>query len=189
MNVRKQRLWLAVAAITFVSFAAAAATAVIWSENFSNVSNWRIISDPGGGSSITSDGSRAALFVQAPQNLAAFGPKPGVAPLVAFDLADKGKYALSFTVSKLTLSLSYDIALDEFDAQTNYVGTIWQVFPSTSTSTFVGSTNVSLGALVYDTKTAYLLPKITVHTGDGSQTVEFSKMEFTGTSGQPRRSP
>lgn len=170
--------WAALAAIGLVHWAGISAGEVVWSENFADVNDWQVIADPGGGSSITTDGSQGLMAVSSPAEQAAFGPKPGVAPLVVVGVKQPGALTMSLTVSKLTQSVSYDIALDEFDAGTNYVNTIWQVFPATSTSTFTGTTNVPLGALKFSASTTYVLPKITVHTGEGRQAVGFSRMEF-----------
>lgn len=163
-----------------VGLASAVQASLIWTQDFSNVSNWQVIADPGGGSSVTSDGSQGLFYVNAGGNLAAFGPKTdGSSALVPFNPADKSNYYMAFTVNNLTWSTSYEFAFDEFDANTNYVNTVWQVFPSSSTTTFVGTTNVWLGAFSYDGSAAYILPKLTVHTGDGGQTIYFGAMEFS----------
>lgn len=185
----RQYLSLTAVATVFAGVVVVAEAAVLWTEDFSDVSGWRVISDPGGGSEVASNGSSGMLFVQSAHNLAAFGPKPVNSRMIPFDPARKENYSLTVNVSDLSSSVSYDIALDQFDVSRNYVGTVWQVFPSTSTSTFTGSTNVSLGNLCYETNTAYLLPKITVHTGEGRQTVTFKKLEFNVSSMQPRSSP
>ncbi len=158
--------------------ACTARATIIWSEDFSNVSDWTVIADPGGGSTITSDGNLGLLYVNAANNQAAFGPQTGVAPFVPFDPNYKASYTMGFTVAAITYSTSYDIALDEFNSGGNYIGTVWQVFPTASTSTFVGSTSVSLGAFTYTAGTTYLMPKITVHTGDPAQTVSFDNLQF-----------
>lgn len=178
-TVRLRMLWLA-AGVAFVSFSAVAqATIVIWSEDFSDVSDWQVIFDPGGGSTITSDGNLGLFNVQDDNNQAAFGPipiGPSAAPLVVFNTPNKNDYSMRFTVPTLTTSTSYDIRLDEFDSNTNYLSTVFNVFPQ---GTFTGSTNVSLGAFTYNANTVYVLPKITVFTGDPNQTVSFDSMEFT----------
>jgi hypothetical protein len=151
---------------------------LIWSENFTNVSAWSVVSDPSGGSTITSDGIRASLYVNANDSLAAFAPAVGLKPMVEFNQANKSAYSMSFSVEDLTWSLSYDVALDQFDASSNYLSTVWQVFPIEFTSTFVGSTNINLGGYSFDASCVYVMPKITVHTGDGGQTVRFNSMSF-----------
>jgi hypothetical protein len=177
MKTVRFSLLLTAVAVAFVSIGAVAqATIIIWSENFSDVSDWQVIFDPGGGSTITSDGNLGLFNVPSANNQAAFGPTPGVAPLVAFDTAKKNDYAMDFTVPSLTDSTSYDIRLDEFDSNTNYLSTVFGVFPQ---GTFTGTTNVSLGAFSYNGSTVYLLPKITVFTGNPNQTVSFDSMDFS----------
>lgn len=181
MKNLKKNVWLIGTIVAFIMVTATtrATITTIWSEDFSDVSEWQVIAPHGEGATITSDGNVAALYVDAGSNLGAFGPNKDVSPLVLFDPLNKINYSMGFTVSNLTWSTSYDIALDEFDANTNYVGTVWQTFPSADTSTFIGSTNVSLGLLSFDSGAVFLLPKITVHTGDGGQTVYFDNLDFT----------
>jgi len=175
-----QRSAIALIAAGLLTLTGTTNAGIIWTQDFSNVSNWGIISDPGGGSSITSDGSQGLFYVNAGSNLAAFGPKTdGSSALVSFVPGNKNDYYMAFTVNNLTWSTSYEFALDEFNASTNYVGTVWQVFPTASTTTFTGSTNIWLGSFTYDGGAAYILPKITVHTGDGGQTVYFGALEFS----------
>jgi len=166
--------------IVWLGVVAAATTGsgiVLWSEDFSDVSDWQVISDPGGGSSITSDGNLGLFYVNAGGNQAAFGPNTGVAPFVPRSY--ESSFTMSFPVASLTSSTSYDIALDEFDANHTYINTIWQVFPSSGTSTFTGSTNINISGLNYSANTAWLMPKIDVHTGFGAQTVRFDSLSFT----------
>jgi hypothetical protein len=89
---------------------------------------------------------------------------------------NNANYGFDFITSSLTGSASYDLSLDEFGANTNYLGTVFGVFPQ---GTFIGSTNIALGAFSFDPNAVYLLPKLTLYTGNGDQTVGFSKMEFT----------
>lgn len=155
------------------------AAVVIWQEDFSDVSDWFVIDDPGGGSSISSDGSLGAFYVNDDNNNASFGPRnDGSAPFVPFDPARKSLYALAFTVDHLTWSTSYQITLDEFGINSNYLNTVWNVFPTQYTTTVTGYTNINLGAYAFDPATAFLMPKIVVYTGDGAQTTYFDSMEF-----------
>jgi hypothetical protein len=168
-----------VCALAVLPLCASAVSITVWNEDFSDVSDWQIISDPGGGSTITTDGDLAALYVDKASEQAAFGPKTdGSSAFVPFDRDNPHIYSMHFTVDSITYSLSYDIALDLFDAGENYLATVWQVFPESSTSTFVGYTNVNLGTFSYHADTVYLMPKITVHTGDGGQTAYFDEMHF-----------
>lgn len=144
---------------------------VIWSEDFSDVSDWNIGYDPGGGSTLTTDGSVGLLYVNAGASEAAFVPNSGIKPFAAFDPLQSSQYTLNLTVSSITSSTSYDLALDQFDASFNFVGTVWNVFPSSGTSVATGLQSVNLGSIGFAANTAYLMPKINVHTGDGAQTV------------------
>lgn len=161
---------------------AAMADLVIWEEDFSDVSDWGIVYDPGGGASITSDGAEASLFVNAGTSEAAFAPDTAVAPFVPFDPTNSADYTLTFVVAGLTGSTSYDIALDQFSDSNGgaFISTVWQVFPSSGTSVSDGLVSVNLGSVSgFDPATQYLQPKINVHTGDGAQTVRFDNMTFS----------
>ena len=147
---------------------------VIWNDGFSNATGWSIVYDQDSSASFTSDGNLGSMSVGAANSLAAFG----VNARIPFDPANKSQYTLSLTTFDLTLSTSYDVALDEFDSNSNYLSTVWQIFPTSFTSTFVGSTNVNLGAYAFNASGAYVSPKVTVHTGDGTQTVRFDSMSM-----------
>jgi hypothetical protein len=151
--------------------------AVVWTEDFSDVSDWMVIfNGQGGDASITSGGSIADLYVQSANNEVAYGPRTdGSAPLIAFDPDRPQIYTMRFIVDSVTYSTSYDIRLDQFDENTNYVGTVGPVFPQ---GTFVGTAQTNLGSYSFAANTRYVLPKITVFTGDGGQTVTFDHMEF-----------
>ena len=151
---------------------------VIWSEDFSDVSDWNIGYDPGGGSTLTTDGSVGQLYVNAGASEAAFVPNSGIKPFAAFDPLQSSEYTLNLTVSSITSSTSYDVALDQFDSSFNFVGTLWNVFPSSGTSVATGLQSVNLGSLSFAANTAYLMPKINVHTGDGAQTVGFDDLNI-----------
>ena len=157
---------------------------VIWLEDFSDTSDWLVGYDPGSGSSISSDGNIGSLYVNAGGSEAAFIPSTGLAPYVPFDPNNKSEYDMLFTVAGVSGSMSYDIALDTFDASHNYVTTVWQVYPTFSTSTATGPLLVNLGAYNFDSSVAYLMPKVTVHTGFGEQTLAMDEMSFTHTSSQ-----
>ena len=152
----------------------AANATIVWVENFSVVTDWTVILNPGG-ATITTDGNLGSFNVPPGNAEAAFGPITGVAPLVSFSNAEKHKYTLSFDVDSLTGSTSYDIRLDQFDANTNYISTVFNVFPQ---GTFTGTTNVSLAGFTFSGSAAFILPKISVFTGDPNQTVVFDNMEF-----------
>lgn len=160
---------------------AATADLVIWHEDFSDVSDWYVVYDPGGGSSISSDGNEGSLFVNAGTSEAAFAPNPARSPFMAFNPVNAGDYTLSFTVAGLTGSTSYDVALDQFSAADGgaFIATLWQVYPASGTSVDTGFISINLGTVSgFDGATTHLLPKINMHTGDGSQTVRFDEMSF-----------
>lgn len=157
---------------------------VIWLEDFSDTSDWLVGYDPAGGSSISSDGNVGSLYVNGGGTEAAFIPSTGLAPFVPFDPNSKTEYDMIMTIVSVSGSMSYDIALDTFDASHNYVSTVWQVYPTFSTSTDTGTLLVNLGAYNFDGGVAYLMPKVTVHTGYGEQTLVFDDLSFTHTSSQ-----
>lgn len=149
---------------------------LIWQEDFANVSDWSVIfNSQGGGAGLNSDGALGEFFVDAGSNEVAFGPIAALAGMVPFNPASSSDYTLGFVVDSLTGSTSYDIRLDEFDATSNYLGTVFNVLPQ---GTFVGTTNVGLGSFTYDGSTAYVLPKVTVFTGQGGQSVYFDQITF-----------
>jgi len=172
-----RKYWTQWAVAMLASLATSAHAAVIWNQDFSDVSNWTVIFDPGGGSTITSNGSQGLFYVNANDNTAAFVPiNSGTQSLVPFNPASASDYAMSFTVDSVTGSVSYDIVLDEFDENGDYLSTVFGIVPQ---SAFVGSDVVSLGSFTFDDNAAYLAPKINVYTGFGAQTVAFSELQFT----------
>jgi hypothetical protein len=176
MKAKGQMRWLGVMLVCFLSFVAGARAAVIWSEDFSDVSDWQVILDPGGGTSITSDGNLGLFHVGPASSEAAFGPIPGTAPLVDFVPANKNLYAVDLVVDSLTGSTSYELRLDEFGSSTNYLGTVFGVLAQ---GVFTGTTNIALGAFSFNASAVYLLPKVEMFTGDGDQTVRVDNMDFT----------
>lgn len=150
----------------------AAAWITVWDEDFSEVSSWSIIHDPGGGSSISSDGDWGYFYVNAAASEAAFI----TSDRIPFNPGESALYNLYLQVEGVTASTSYDIAMDQFDASYGWLGTIWNFFPTNSTSIFVGETNINMGMFSYNPNTAFLAPKIGVHTGVGVQTVLFDYM-------------
>jgi len=171
-------------AALLAAFCVSAQANVIWLEDFSDTSDWLVGYDPSGGSSISSDGSVGSLYVNGGGTEAAFIPSTGVAPFVPFDPANKAEYDMMMAIISVSGSMSYDIALDTFDASHNYVSTVWQVYPTFSTSTDTGNLLVNLGAYNFDSSVAYLMPKVTVHTGFGEQTLTFDELSFAHTSNE-----
>ena len=175
--MRNHRGCAAFVAVVLLGFGVRAKADLIWTQDFSNVSNWQVVFNPDSSvTGIQSDGTHGLFSVQTNNSLAAFGPNTALSPLAPFVPANNGNYGFDFITSSLTGSASYDLSLDEFDANTNYIGTVFSVFPQT---TFTGSTNIALGAFSFNPNTGYLLPKLTLYTGNGDQTVGFSVMELT----------
>jgi len=167
-------------ALMVLSVGAEALAETVWTENFSDVADWSVIYDPGKGSTITTDGNLGSLTVMAGGSEAAFVPAADVAPYAPFDPAKKAQYTLTFTVDKITASTSYDIAFDQFfePSKDGFNGTIWQVHPTNGTSTATGTIVVNLGKYEFDPTTKFIMPKVTVHTGYGDQTVKFDLMKI-----------
>ena len=175
--MRNHRGYAMLVVFVLLGFVVGAKADLIWTQDFSNVSNWQVVYNPDSSvTGIQSDGTHGLFSLQASNSLAAFGPNTAVTPLVPFVPVNNANYGFDFITSSLTGSASYDLSLDEFGANTNYLGTVFGVFPQ---GTFTGSTNITLGAFSFDPSAVYLLPKLTLYTGNGDQTVGFSKMEFT----------
>lgn len=158
----------------------AALAETVWTENFTDVADWSVIYDPGKGSTITTDGNLGSFTVKAGGSEAAFVPAADVAPYAPFDPAKKAQYTLTFKVEKITASVSYDIAFDQFvePSADGFLGTIWQVHPTNGTSIATGTVVVNLGGYEFDSTAKFILPKVTVHTGYGDQTVKFDLMQI-----------
>jgi hypothetical protein len=171
------RLPVIIIALAFASCCLnASAAIIIWNEDFVDVNNWTVIFDQNGGSTITSDGNLGLFNVPSANNETAFGPIPLSSPLVLFQPNSPQDYNMAFTVDSVSWSMSYDIRLDQFDANTNNVGTVFGVYPQ---GTFVGATNINLGAFTFNGSAVFLLPKITVFTGDGGQVFKMDNINFT----------
>lgn len=169
------RTWWLVGGVS-VALTVAASANLVWQEDFTDVSDWSVIfNNLGGTAQLTSDGTLGHFFVGAGNNEVAYGPIGAQSGYVPFVPASSSDYTLSFIVDSLTGSTSYDIRLDEFGSTSNYLGTVFAVFPQ---GTFAGSTNVNLGAFSYDPSTTYVLPKVTVFTGSGEQEVVFDNLQF-----------
>lgn len=157
-----------------VLLALPAAATVIWNEDFSDVSDWSVISNPSNDASVATDGSHGLFSEPSPglawPNGSAFGPTNRI----AFDPSEASRYALGFTVTAISGSMSYDLAFDCF-SNGSYVATVWDVFPNQA---FTGTTNISLGSFSFNPATTEVSPKLTLHTGNGEQTVSFDSMSL-----------
>lgn len=149
---------------------------ILWSEDFADVSDWRIISDSGGGSTISVSDGLGAMYVDKRNSIAAFAPNLNDANLVPFDPMQSSEYTINWKVDHLTKSVSWDISVDEFDADKEYLDTVWNVYPIKSSTASSGEFSQNLGDKSWDSETAYIIPKATIHTGGRRQTIYFSYM-------------
>ncbi|MDP3787352.1 MAG: hypothetical protein Q8R05_07420 [Candidatus Omnitrophota bacterium] len=180
-------LFLAVVAGLVLSTQIAGAE-TIWSEDFSDVSDWGVVFDPGGGSvikrsngldSMQSDSNpahMAALYVDKEHAQAAFSPNPVGSNFIPFDPAKKSEYTLKWKVDRLTTSVSWDIAIDEFNANKKYINTIWSICTANNEAGKEFSKN--LGNKGWSASTKYVIPKISLHSGDAAQTAYLSYMSL-----------
>ncbi|HMP74993.1 MAG TPA: PEP-CTERM sorting domain-containing protein [Kiritimatiellia bacterium] len=163
------------AAVACGCLAVVAEASILYHEDFSDVSDWLVIyNDQGGAASITSDGNLGTFYVESMNNFVAFAPNPALSGFASFDPSKSSyQYYLFYEVASLTDSTSYSIEIDQFDSSQNYLSTVFSVAPQ---STFVGSNRVLLADLPWNPSAAYILPKVTVYTGLGDQTVVFDSM-------------
>jgi hypothetical protein len=148
---------------------------VIWNEDFSSVADWSVIWNPSNDASVASDGSHGLFSEPSPGLGWPNGPAMGPTNRVAFDPVLKSDFTLGFTVTAISNSMSFDVGLDCFSNDYSYVETVWAVFPNQA---FVGTTNINLGAFTFNAASVYVSPKITLHTGEGLQTVSFDSMSM-----------
>lgn len=153
----------------------------VWSEDFSDVSDWGIISDPGAGSTITASGGSGAMYVDKGKNLAAFGPNTTDANLISFIPTKRSEYTIKWRVNDLTWSVSWDVAIDVFDANKQYLDTVWNIYPSMGSTAEKGEFSKNLGEKTWNIYTRYIKPKINIHTGEPAQTVYFDYIKVEQT--------
>ncbi len=175
----KKILFSLVAMIMFGIFTSAIQAEILWLEDFSDVNDWMVISDPGEGSTITISDNLGAMYIDKDTNVAAFTPVQTETNFIPFDLTKKSKYIIEWKVDHLTDSVSWDIAIDEFDADKQYINTIWNIYPSAGNIAEKGKFSKSLGSKTWNVKTAYIIPKVTIHTGNAKQTVYFTYIKVT----------
>ena len=183
------QLWKWIVCVLLVGGFSATAD-VIWQEDFSDVSDWFMVANPAGDGSFSSDGSYATFTEPtAGTNGLTFAP----VPRAAFDPALKDTYSLDITVQSLTWSASHKWAIDEWDSEGAYVGTVWNVWPTVegdrSTAGFDPAgpvtTNINLGAYTFNSTTAYIAPKFDISTGDGGQSLVLDNLAITQTIPEP----
>jgi len=151
-----------------------ARSAVVYHEDFSSVAGvwFPVFNQNGGSATITSDGSLGSFFVELPNNLVAFAPT-GLNPFVAYN--SQVAHRLTYAVASLSWSTSYSIEIDQFDAGNNYLSTIFNVVPENA---LTGTRTVDMPTAGWDPAMAFILPKITMRTGDGGQTIAFDFLEI-----------
>lgn len=173
---------------------------VIWSEDFSSVSDWAVIADQGGGSTITvsnklgtinsekgnsiytgtSNNSLGAMYVDKSNKMSAFVPSETASNLIPFNPLRKSEYLIKWSILSLTDSVSWDIAIDQFNENKQYIDTAWNIYPSMGSTTEKGEFSKNLGEKHWNPSTRYIKPKITVHTGNPAQTVCFGYIKILG---------
>lgn len=149
----------------------AAQAVTIWTEDFSSVSDWSVLT---GNGVITSDGS-LGRFREPDGADTFFGAFTDSANYSTFDPANKANYDWVFTTDSLMWSVSYAIHLDQFDSSKTYLSTVWNIQPDT---TFTGTKTVNLGGFTFDASAAYLSPKVWISTGDPDQSVYYNDMHM-----------
>lgn len=159
-----------------LSYAHVACGAVVYTEDFSDISEWIVVyNDQGGGVNITTDGDLGSFFVEGGNNFVAFAQDPILYDLAPFVYSPNYQYQLHYQVAGLSGSTSYSIEIDQFDGSQNYISTVFGVVPQ---GTFVGSNTVSFSGLPFNPAAEYILPKITIYTGLGEQTVTFDSLDI-----------
>ncbi len=147
---------------------------LIWQEDFADVSDWSIIANPSNDASIVSDGSHGLFTEPSPGLLWPAGAAFGPTNRIPFNPATPEDYHFGFTVTAISNSMSFDIALDCF-SNSVYVATVWDIFPNQA---YTGSTNIHLAPFSFNPTIDTISPKLTIHTGDGDQTITFDEMNM-----------
>ncbi len=150
----------------------ALAEIILWQEDFSNADAWSIIANPSNDASVVSDGTYGYFSEPSPGLTWPAGPAFGPTNRIAFSPWLKEQYAFGFTVDSISGSMSFDFGLDCFSNGV-YVATVWDIFPNQA---FTGTTNINLGAFSFDSTIDSVTPKLTLHTGEGGQTLVFDGM-------------
>lgn len=158
-------------ACAFFAAAPALRAENLWTENFPNVKNWTIVSDPGEGSTITSSDGLAVLYVDKGKNQAAFAPIQTEATMVPFDPSKASEYTITWKIDHLTNSVGWDLAMDELDANRKYINTVWNIYPMKGNCASIGEFSKNLGGYIWKPETRFIAPKIDVFTGDPTQAV------------------
>ena len=158
--------------LSLTVFAPVAQAETLWGKEFSDAGDWIVIYDPGSDSSIKPADGLGALYVNAGKNEAAFGPDPHIEiNFVPFDPSKASEYTISWKVDHLTNSVGWDIAIDEFNADKQFINTVWNIYPGTGNCSDRGEFSKILAERQWKPETRYIMPKINVHSGNASQTV------------------
>lgn len=167
-----------IAAIAIMSFAPSTQAAIVWSEDFSDVSDWGVVYDPDGGSTITASGGLGAMYIDKASSQAAFAPNQTDANFISFDPTNASDYTLYWDVDSLTGSVGWDIAMDQFNSGKSHLSTIWNIYPESGNCGETGELSKNLSGFGWDSSTAYIIPKVSVHTGEAAQTAYFDSIEM-----------
>ena len=173
----KKLLTLAVL-VAIMSIGSYAQAATLWSEDFTDVSDWSVVWQAGSGSTITASGGLGELYVNDAASQSAFAPNQTDANFIPFNPVNKSDYTLNWIVDSLTWSTSWSIALDEFNSSKAYISTSWQTYPAVGSTGDIGTFAQNLGSKTFNASTAYVIPKVDVYTGDGAQTVYLDSMSM-----------
>ena len=146
----------------------------VWKKEFTDVSDWTIMSDPGTGSKLSVLNGVGAFHVSAPKSEASFVPSPAGNNLVPFDPSKASEYSISWKVDTLTNSMGWDLAVDLFDACGKWIDTVWNIYPETGNCSEKGEFNKNLGGKDWKPEARFIAPKLNIHTGSGSQTAYIS---------------
>jgi len=168
--------------LSLTVFAPVAQAETLWGKEFSNAGDWIVIYDPGSDSSVKSVDGLGALYVSAAKSEAAFGPDSHIETnLMPFDPSKASEYTISWKIEQVTNSVGWDIAIDEFNADKQFINTIWNIYPATGNCSDRGEFSKILSERQWKPETRYIMPKVNVHTGGGSQTVYFRYIKIDRT--------
>lgn len=142
------------------------------------IAAWQSLPEVGANTWTGGPGGYLYFAVASNDAAAAFSPQA----FLTFSNTVWNNYTLSFAVTNITLSMSYQVGFDEFDAGSNYLSSL-TLHPQ---GTFVGATNYSLLGQSWNANTKLVRPKLTMNTGFGDQTLTLDHMEITAAIPEPR---
>ncbi|MFH0953087.1 MAG: PEP-CTERM sorting domain-containing protein [Verrucomicrobiota bacterium] len=173
-----RKIWLVVGSALMWG-RAASADVILYHDDLSSVSGWTYVwqSQPDAGPFWFSDGSNGMFSVLSNSAAIAYSP----VEYLAFDSNTWSAATLSFAVSNISGSMSYQVGFDQFDASSNYLSAL-TIHPD---GTFVGNTNHALQGFSWDANTKLVKPKVTISTGLGNQQMELAEMDIVSTIPEP----